>query len=284
MFPHPPSSFRRARKPFRRIFLGVLLVLTLPCWKSHDTLGWWRDTHQQTTQDLLTQVDVGAANNRVQQISSHRHHMRWMQNLLNAPIRDTAPLSPVQRKHGGAEKVHDRSAGSQNVGTKETNQGDSGQRIEHVTHLPVPEDVVMRGSRSNTSPAIEQDPVTGSSTVPKTQVDDGESVTLDGSETSGRFMSDGMQLPLQALHSMYSWSERYRFPALPECDEVKDKADTLPDMVVVPFDDAVSDTELEGWEDLWVSKARYMGPRLAEPRIDFVYNCMWFFRVWHVQH
>jgi hypothetical protein len=176
--------------------------------------------------------------------------MRWMRNLLNAPTRDTAPLSLLQRTDAGVEEKHDRSADSGNVGTQEMHQGEGDLSIELVTNSPVPDNVVMRGSNSNTSTALEQDPVPGNSTVHKTQVDDGESVGVDGSETSGRHISDGMQLPLQALHSMNSWSERYRFPALPECDEVKEKADTLPDMVVIPFDDAVSDTELAGWEDL----------------------------------
>lgn len=65
----------------------------------------------------------------------------------------------------------------------------------------------------------------------------------------------------------------YRFPDLKECDQMKERADSLPDFIMVPFQDTVSDVDLEGWEDLWVSKARYNGPGLEVPKIDFVFNC-----------
>ncbi|KAI0597601.1 hypothetical protein F4775DRAFT_559867 [Biscogniauxia sp. FL1348] len=49
----------------------------------------------------------------------------------------------------------------------------------------------------------------------------------------------------------------------------------LPDVVRIPFEEAVSDIELDGWEDEWFSSGNYdvekNGP-LSEPKIDFVYN------------
>jgi Stealth protein CR2, conserved region 2/Stealth protein CR1, conserved region 1 len=46
------------------------------------------------------------------------------------------------------------------------------------------------------------------------------------------------------------------------------------DLLHVPFEEAVKDEVLNGWEDQWISEARFdqkaFGP-LAEPRIDFVY-------------
>jgi hypothetical protein len=86
---------------------------------------------------------------------------------------------------------------------------------------------------------------------------------------------DNVRAPIEVIREMTPWSAKYRFPAPSECEMVKEKADALPDMVVVPFEDAVSDTVLDGWEDVWVSKARYTGPKLKEPKIDFVYNCEW---------
>ena len=68
-------------------------------------------------------------------------------------------------------------------------------------------------------------------------------------------------------------TKQYRFPAHTECLILQEKADTLPDLLFVPFEDAVKDVEMMGWEDLWVADARYEGPNLPEPRIDFVYNC-----------
>lgn len=86
-------------------------------------------------------------------------------------------------------------------------------------------------------------------------------------------LTDDLRPPIESMQDMTPWSASYRFPACTECDSLKEKADALPDMVVVPFADAVHDIPLDGWEDEWVSKARYTGPKLDEPKIDFVYNC-----------
>jgi hypothetical protein len=66
--------------------------------------------------------------------------------------------------------------------------------------------------------------------------------------------------------------EEYHFPDRQACNSVVELADTLPDLVFVPFDDAVIDMVLQGWEDDWISTARYSGPKLEEPKTDFVYN------------
>lgn len=48
-----------------------------------------------------------------------------------------------------------------------------------------------------------------------------------------------------------------------------------PDVIRIPFEDAVQDVKLDGWEDEWFSSGRFdaskEGP-LPEPKIDFVYN------------
>ncbi|KAI1123771.1 hypothetical protein F5Y10DRAFT_269778 [Nemania abortiva] len=51
--------------------------------------------------------------------------------------------------------------------------------------------------------------------------------------------------------------------------------DDLPDVIRIPFEEAVKDVELEGWEDEWFSSGNYNKDQfglLAEPKIDFVYN------------
>lgn len=78
---------------------------------------------------------------------------------------------------------------------------------------------------------------------------------------------------IQTLHEQTPWSEEYSFPSWEECQSIKDKADAMPDMIHVPFEEAVGDVKLEGWEDEWIAKGRFTGPKLAEPKIDFVYNC-----------
>lgn len=51
--------------------------------------------------------------------------------------------------------------------------------------------------------------------------------------------------------------------------------DDLPDVIRIPFEEAVKDVELAGWEDEWFSSGNYNKDQfglLAEPKIDFVYN------------
>jgi len=52
--------------------------------------------------------------------------------------------------------------------------------------------------------------------------------------------------------------------------------DQLPEVIRIPFEEAVEDVDLQGWEDAWFSSATYDREehgRLAEPKMDFVYNC-----------
>ncbi|KAI1284030.1 hypothetical protein F5Y07DRAFT_407533 [Xylaria sp. FL0933] len=51
--------------------------------------------------------------------------------------------------------------------------------------------------------------------------------------------------------------------------------DDLPDVIRIPFEEAVKDVELAGWEDEWFSSGHYNKNRfglLTEPKLDFVYN------------
>lgn len=55
-------------------------------------------------------------------------------------------------------------------------------------------------------------------------------------------------------------------------EEIED----LPETIRIPFEEAVSDVYLQGWEDEWISSGKFdadgYGP-LPEPKLDFVYNC-----------
>jgi len=84
---------------------------------------------------------------------------------------------------------------------------------------------------------------------------------------------DKAKPPVGTVPERILGSEGYSFPMWDECESLKDKADALPNMIHLPFEDAVSDVQLEGWEDEWIANARFSGPKLAEPKIDFVYNC-----------
>jgi hypothetical protein len=85
--------------------------------------------------------------------------------------------------------------------------------------------------------------------------------------------SNGMHAVVEPLEEQTPWSQHYEFPSWDECQELKEKAEGLPDLLHVPFEVSVKDVVLEGWEDDWIAKARYSGPKLEEPKIDFVYTC-----------
>ncbi|KAJ4024673.1 hypothetical protein NW752_003228 [Fusarium irregulare] len=75
-----------------------------------------------------------------------------------------------------------------------------------------------------------------------------------------------------------SWSDAeasYNFPPDSERLSLDAKADTLPDLIHIPFEDAVIDEELVGWEDDWFAHANFDADRwgsLEEPKIDFIYT------------
>lgn len=57
---------------------------------------------------------------------------------------------------------------------------------------------------------------------------------------------------------------------------VEDHVKGLPDVVRIPFEEAVKDVILHGWEDEWLSSANFNSQKfdsLQEPKLDFVYNC-----------
>lgn len=55
---------------------------------------------------------------------------------------------------------------------------------------------------------------------------------------------------------------------------IEESIKELPEVIRIPFEEAVRDVELEGWEDDWFSSATYdYEKKLAEPKLDFVYNC-----------
>lgn len=73
----------------------------------------------------------------------------------------------------------------------------------------------------------------------------------------------------------------YAFPSYGDWLALDAKAETLPNIVHIPLEEAVADEVLEGWEDKWFAHAKYdaktFGP-LKEPKIDFVYTCT--FKLW----
>ena len=70
-----------------------------------------------------------------------------------------------------------------------------------------------------------------------------------------------------------------RFSSYAEFAELDGRAEVLPDIVHIPFEAAMLDVTLEGWEDQWFADAELDIPRwgkLNETKIDFVYTCKGF--------
>jgi hypothetical protein len=119
-------------------------------------------------------------------------------------------------------------------------------------------------------------------------------------------MVEGLMFSLQSRRSLQSWEEnqvkhqmqqqelsqvkmdstkektskssalRTKFPEYSEFVALNSMADTLPDVIYIPFKAATTDVTLTGWEDEWFSKAEYNVEKwgnLSEPKIDFVYSC-----------
>jgi hypothetical protein len=104
---------------------------------------------------------------------------------------------------------------------------------------------------------------------------DGSNQPGKGDSDEDESLGEGPKVPppIVTLDKMTPWSPDYQFPSWEECESLKERADEMPDMILVPFEEAVKDVVLEGWEDDWIAAARFTGPKLQEPKIDFVYNC-----------
>lgn len=103
--------------------------------------------------------------------------------------------------------------------------------------------------------------------------DEAEELQLQENSAQQNFVHEDIKT---RKNSPASWAK-----AFPEHDRYADlvrQAQKLPDIVMIPFEVAVSNDVLQGWEYQWVSDARYdleLWGRLKEPKIDFVYTCQY---------
>lgn len=98
----------------------------------------------------------------------------------------------------------------------------------------------------------------------------GRHPTLSSSEGRGWF-----PLAHRVEHSQYTF-RTFDKKAGDRPATVEEQIEQLPEVVRIPFEEAIADVVLQGWEDEWFSSATFnygrFGP-LSEPKIDFVYNC-----------
>jgi hypothetical protein len=260
MFRRSPLSYSRYRRSVAKLCYVVFLIVAIAFWNLCDTIldpmrpypamnhsSSLADERGATNYDFaIRQPLVPASNEDVTGSGSHHQTIR----SLNF-VRDSRPQADTRS-------------------TSRTDNGDHYDVEPHYrndghTHEPTPESRVARKNAQNVMG--EEHKHSGDDTmIPIRQVPVEQELPETTEKGSLPEATDSLDdVPVG----------NYRFPSQDECQSLKDKADTLSDMLVVTFEDAIQDMVLEGWEDDWISKARYTGPKLNEPKIDFVYNCMY---------
>ena len=99
-----------------------------------------------------------------------------------------------------------------------------------------------------------------------------EELTEEQQRHRAEHLEDGLH---HVAVSLSPYSGHAAFPEYSRFVKINDDADFLPQLIHIPFEDAVEDVILEGWEDEWFADGVYnmeMG-NLPEPKIDFVYTC-----------
>jgi hypothetical protein len=276
----------------------MFVTFALVLWQKYSTLAKWHVIHCHTVyceqKGKLVQV-----NSKDSETVYQKHPMHWLpdsadphyrkthptlsspdDNIGTAPMSHALALSPVPKSLGKIgdgpflpRHSHHVYSTTEDAFNAFASRGRGVKFVEDAVsleHLNAENARVVISQRSNPNPrsAIHDDQNLDVHTGPGSSA---ENDVRRESDVEGP--GSPPQLPIEVLSKMTNWSEHYRFPARAECNTVQEKADALPDMIFVPFEDAVTDIELRGWEDIWISKARYIGPKLAEPKIDFVYNC-----------
>ncbi|CAI6341080.1 unnamed protein product [Periconia digitata] len=155
--------------------------------------------------------------------------------------------------------------------TSDTHPASNVDHAPYLVHVNDDEVLVSRGKLPNSN--SRQGEIDSSNAAPRSKSDP-VAIKYDATVVNNVSNTevDHLQRPIEISKGMMAWSADYTFPARSECEHVKERADTLPDMLFMPFEQSVEDVTLQGWEDDWVAKAEYTGPKLQEPKIDFVYN------------
>jgi hypothetical protein len=296
MFCRPPSPFHRTHVHSRRFSVAVFFILSFLFWRLYVICVHQQPCHQQAAQSSLSA-------NRVFAFTAQRETERPWQHLKRECDQSQRYTRPNTKSTTSAtvavDKVSSAATHVSNFKPTPSNERSSASRVDNYSRDLRPRDTRGAVESETRVPDMDKHKLrpgkrahieTGSSTsslgirhqgasrknmsrFPSHGDPDPDRMTKEVNNARHEHNRNDPSSPVPALEQMTPWSRHYKFPDHRECEDVKEKADALPDMVFVPFEDAITDVNLSGWEDLWVSKARYTGPKLAEPMIDFVYNC-----------
>jgi hypothetical protein len=298
MFCRPPSPFHRTHVHSRRFSVAVFFSLSFLFWRLYVICVHQQPCHQQAAQSSISA-------NRVFAFTAQRGTERSWQQLEREHDQFQRYTRPNTKSTTSAtvaiDKVSSTATHVSNFKPTPSDERSSASRVDNYSRDPRPRDIrgavesetrisdmnkhkLRPGKRahietesSTSSPGMRHQGASRKNISRSQSHGDPDRMTKEVNNARHEHNRNDPSAPVPALEQMTPWSRDYKFPTHRECEDVREKADALPDMIFVPFEDAITDINLSGWEDLWVSKARYTGPKLTEPMIDFVYNCMWLY-------
>lgn len=304
-------SSHRTRRSFRKFYFALFVVLAFIIWHSGKLRTADDDKVDLTAGDIPTRPhpehiaprEDSPSPRMVDAYGRHIHPHPAPAEPQQGPTPDSKaydsdgpsngekfePATPHKDLPDNPKLRHEDSLEDHDIDGIETIKETTGDKVEHEAKLlhPDDDDATMSDSENPFFDKGQQVRLSGETEKNKATQDvdellevdhasklkDGES-TEDETDTEEPVEENShIRHPIEALREMTPWSETYSFPTWDECESLKDKADALPDMLHVPFEQSVKDVALDGWEDEWIAKGRYTGPKLQEPKIDFVYNC-----------
>lgn len=306
--PTYPSSYRH-RRSFVKHFIVLFVIFTFVVWQSSQLSSRTVPdpdvdlslakrppnlSPEHLEVDIETKQQIPDSPHVDETLTHHIHHHQT--SIITKPEPEHEPVAILEQNERKPARIADIQTLNENEDSSDEHSIDEVERIEdslgdkvdHETKLVHPED--DDGSISDTEQSEFHD--VGHAQVGNSQqksiqeqVDEllkADHPSKENEENSQEEETDVEDLPvvgedsqhrIESLHKQTPWTEHYKFPTWDECESLKDKADALPDMIHVTFEESVKDVRLEGWEDEWISKARFSGPKLQEPKMDFVYNC-----------
>lgn len=269
----------RSRRSFRRYIWALIIFFVFCLWNS-GAVTWSELANSEADLDPLTsnplpetvEAIIEAESPRAGRINVRHSHPN-LERIWNAEV---PHLVLSSRPDTRSRNIHNYNAGSSGGGGSTLNTDDDAENhdsdgiekieehrndagVEHVSKLNHPDDDDAAESESGDITSNENAQIPLMDTKAKDDASD--------------LAEPQNQPPVETLETQTPLSEHYDFPSWDQCEELKEKAEGLPDLYHVPFEVSVKDVALEGWEDEWISKAHYSGPKLDEPRIDFVYTC-----------
>ncbi|EMD67430.1 hypothetical protein GGP41_007328 [Bipolaris sorokiniana] len=276
------NALYRSRRSFRRYIWALIIVFVFCLWNS-STVTWRKSANSEADLEPSTsnpspetvEAIIEAESPRAGRINVRHSHSN-LERIWNAeaphivlsPHSDTQPRTIHNHNvgssvGGGSMLTTDDDTENHDLdGIEKIEEHRNEGGIEHATKLSHPDDDGNAGFESGDIASNENAQIPIIDAKAKDDADDlAQSQDINES-----------QAPVEKLETQTPWSEHYEFPSWDQCEELKEKAEGLPDLYHVPFEVSVKDVVLEGWEDEWISKARYSGPKLDEPRIDFVYT------------